>query len=226
MLRGLDRLLLFTGFCGLTATGWDLYRVTGRLRRSSEPLSALAGAGARSPAGRPHLVFFFRPGDCPRALEAIEQWNALHRAGRAVVDGVMVTDLNGPSTIQEIVGAYGLAFPVRTVPVEVVADRLRSLGARLPITLIFDERGAMHAVAPGAELEAHQADEATRVRTGDPLPAVKPRQRSRSLKRQSATLRRRFQTEIGTCLTRFGGHGAKTRQTYTRVRGPFGSCRS
>jgi hypothetical protein len=137
----------------------QVHRLGARVRLAQTPLAL---AAAPSPDSIPKVIFVFRPGDCPMALNIIDAWNEKRRTGQAAVAGVMVTQSDEVVSAPQIVTEYGIQFPVRATDWNVIADRLAAIGIHeLPVSLVFDGHGALRqAIAAATEDPSGAVDRA------------------------------------------------------------------
>jgi hypothetical protein len=148
-----DYILLSVGFLGLTVAAINSRNLAARLETARTPLAGMLSASVWTRDSRPHVLFIFRPGDCPRSLQVIEVLNTLHDGKSAVVEGLLEADTLSPALFRELATAYKIRFPVRAGHVAQFADRLNALGVvDLPVTLVFDSRRVIRAVAPGSAI--------------------------------------------------------------------------
>ncbi len=132
------------------------------------PISSLLAQPSSGVAeSRPHIIFLFRAGDCPGALEIIDRWNVVSRGRRADVQGILIIGEREEVPADEIIASYGFHFPVRALTERKVGHSLALLGvASLPVTLLFDERLVLRTILPGSETPADSFIETLSARKG------------------------------------------------------------
>ena len=141
------------GFGLLAVIVVELAAQRAALARSTAPVSEVMKLGVTAHSD-PNVLFVFRAGDCPAALDVIDQLKAATRSGNLRVTGLLLAEA-GSDTIQlrEVAQSYGVVFPLRISTSPDVPNRLATLGiVSLPVSLVFDAKGQLRAVTPSAYL--------------------------------------------------------------------------
>ncbi|HVX39518.1 MAG TPA: hypothetical protein VHB25_08080 [Gemmatimonadaceae bacterium] len=133
----------------LLGAAWRVRRLQSEYVAAGEPLAWLARRLDTTEDHRPHVVFVFRPADCPAALSIIDRWNAEAQRGAIDVSGIALAPVEDSASAREVVASYGIHFPVRMMPLETALARLQPIRmAGFPVSLVFDARLRLRAAIP------------------------------------------------------------------------------
>lgn len=125
-------------------------RLRAYARQESEPVSSLRSTTDHVPNQRATLLFLFRPGDCPFALDVIDDWNALSKTQAIEVQGLMLVDTLSLRDWKAVIRDNRITFPVRVVGQSDIDRHLRHLGARhLPLSVLLSRSGMVQLVLSG-----------------------------------------------------------------------------
>jgi hypothetical protein len=132
-------------------TGLHLYRDLGYVRAAGLSVPALlaGGAGASPPA---EMVIVLQPEDCLRSGELVARWNALHRAGRVRVTGLVVGPGRVSSRHRELFRRLGLQVPLRAITARhggIVAEKLGYTST--PFAVMIDRGGRVAGSFPAGQ---------------------------------------------------------------------------
>jgi peroxiredoxin len=143
---------LMVGFVALMVLGGEMIVLKNRTDRTVAPLAD------ENAAGRPSVLFVFRPSDCPQALAEIDLLNAVWQKDSVHVSGVMLSTIRDDQVVREIIQSYKIRFPVRVAKLTDLSIRLASLGnPALPLSIVLDEKGRIRTIVPARTEETSPA---------------------------------------------------------------------